>query len=386
MNEAYVRKAALQALTSANQVLGMAELEPVPTEALGEEIKRAGNAIRLEAQVPDEPVEPEPPDDPPWEPEPPPPDDPPPLGGEPVIPDLPPFTKTIEKNGGACVVVNGDGQHYENLRVRYGQWMGFSIAKQDPTNGVLGFMLDACQLETGWAGDFKGWGVRGYDMAQFHYRNTNFLCAMAIAQNIEHGNYQNIYGGGLLEDCFWLGFPGQASQYVWSGRQTESANFTGLSGKDVAGDVVRYVNCQMHNCGSWISGRGSFALSMFHGQVGLVLENHLIQKMNEPKVHGALLFQGNGKRQSLHILNSRFYWRGVPDREQSQVYQAKDALVDGGEFWTTPGHELKGFRFMDCGPVEFRGSPKGNVEVWIGKAGVWHTKTTLAKVGAGTIL
>lgn len=381
MNETYIRKAASSAVADSEQILAMVEpWDAARVQVLGEQIKRAGHAIELEAQE----LDPEP--EPPWEPEPEPEPEPPPLGGQPVVPDLPPFIKTIEKNGGACVAVNGDHQVYRNHRIRYGEWMGFSVAKQDPTNGVIGFGLDECQLETGWAGDKKGWSVRGYDMAQFHYRKTNFLCSMPIAQNIEHGNYQNIYGGGLLEDCFWYGFPGQASQYVWSGREAESANFSGLSGKDIAGDVVHYVNCQMHNCGAWISGRGSFALSMFHGQVGLTLENHLIQKINEPKVHGALLFQGNGKRQSLKLLNSRFFWRGIPDREQSQVFQAKDVLVDGGEYWTDAGHEAKGFRFMDCGPVEIKGNPKGNVEVWVGTNGQWHTKTTLAKVAAGTKL
>jgi hypothetical protein len=373
MNETKIKKAARAAESAAVQIsANYPILSAEEIGLLGADIKRAGNVIQLEAI---EPVEP------PWEPEPEPDPEPPSvvLPVPIVVPDLPPFAQTIEKNGGSCIVVKGDGQTYRNKRVRYGQWMGFDIPKQDPGNGTRGFMLDECQLETGWAGDYKGWGVRGYDMAQFHYRRTSFLCTNPYAKNIEHGSYMNIYGGGLLEDCFWLNIPGQASQYVWSGRATESSNFTGLSGLDVAGDVVRYVNGQMHNCGHWGNGRASFVISMFKGQVGLTLENHLIQKTNEPQTHGAVLFQGNN-RETLQLLNTRIYFTGTPDREMVQCTNAKAALVDGGEY-----HQAKGFRFMDCGQVEIKNA-KGTAPVWVGKNGVWHTKTTLAAMGPGTIL
>ena len=375
MDKRIIKGHARRARESAQEIIDTFDsLAPVDVEGLGSEIRDSGRTIIAEAGKSEEP----------WVPEPPPPPEPPPMGGDPELPVLV-LNELIEKNGGACVSVKGDNQHYKNLRVRYGEWMGFSVAKQDPDNGVVGFGLDNVQLETGWAGDRKGWGVRGYDMAQFHYRDVNFLCAMPIANNIEHGNYQNIYGGGLLESCFWYGLPGQASQYVWSGRELESANFSGLSGKDIPGDVIHYLNCQMHNCGSWINGRASFVVSVFKGQVGLTLENHLIQKLNEPKTHGAILFQGNGK-ESLQLLNSRTYYTGTPDREMVQCVGAKDVLVDGGEYRVAPGNEIKGFRFMNCGQVEFTGNVKGNLEVWVGQGGQWQTKTTVEKLGAGTIL
>lgn len=312
----------------------------------------------------------------------------PPTGGDPAvefeIPDMPGIVKTIKKPGGAGMTVKQDNVTVADTRFMYGGWMGISVPKYDGNNGTVGLQLLRNIFHTGWAGDQKGWGVRAYDMALFLILECLFICDLPFAKNVEHGFYFNIWGGGEVRSCVFYQIPGQPIQLVGleGKRAVESANAQRLQGLDVDGDVVLIDKCQLIDCGHFGNGRASFQISMFDSQVGMTIRDTQIIKTNEARVHGAILFMGNNRKQPLTLERVQIHFTGTPDREAVQVWEAESVTVDGGSY-----KHGKGFHFIDCGPVTFS-DVQGDEDVWFGRTGPggvsWYKKSTIAQQNGRT--